>query len=92
MVDRDISIKSPSGDFVNINAYVKKQGYVRTYTLEYVVSITCDEKHLVKQTNGDFIHIRSAGSVLVNNEEQSIVKQTSNPQRDRHTSFHAIFW
>jgi len=61
-IDRHLKIKTPNGQYTQINALIRKVGTVATYTLEDGISIRCDERHLVK-SNGTFHHIDSIKSV-----------------------------
>lgn len=45
--DIDVSIKSPTGDYVAVNAYVKKSHEVYTYDLSNGTTLTCSTKHVV---------------------------------------------
>jgi replication factor C small subunit len=63
--DRNIDIKSPSGKYVQIHAFIKKRGTVSKYNFA-TGNIICDKNHLVKQKNGEFKFIKNAEHLLLN--------------------------
>lgn len=64
--ERSIKINTPSG-FQTINAFVKKQGVVNRFNFENGISIKCDNKHLIKQSNGAFRFIKDADHIIDSN-------------------------
>jgi replication factor C small subunit len=80
-VDRTVSILTPSGEFTPINAFVKKQGFVRTFNYEGG-SITCDIHHKVKQEDGSFALISETNHVMVYSEKRKITSASARSYRD----------
>jgi replication factor C small subunit len=78
---RDIKIKTPLNTYVPIHDFVKKQGYVRTYTFNNG-DISCDEKHKIKQIDGSFKLIRDADHVVINGIKVPITHKSERIFRD----------
>lgn len=56
-IQRLLKIKTPTG-YQKINYLIKKQGNIYEYSLEDNIKIRCDENHLVKNEEGNFIFIK----------------------------------
>lgn len=80
-VDRKITILNPKNEYVPINAFIKKQGFVRKYEFESG-NITCDENHKIKQTDGTFAFISSSDHVMVNGHANKILCHSERQYRD----------
>lgn len=72
--DRLVKIKTKSGNYSNINAFIKKQGYIRKYEYDGGY-IECDEKHRVKQQDNSFSFINDTDHVMVNGERREITNK-----------------
>ncbi len=73
-VKRNVKIKDPDGEYVDINSFVNKKGDVFTYELEDNTTITCDENHLVKNSEtGDFERISNVHFIETSNGTKEII-------------------
>lgn len=78
--DREIKINTPTG-MQPINAFIKKRGIVNTFTFANGASIKCDNKHLVKQSDGSFRFIKSVNHIIdANNNTIPLVSKTTDDQ------------
>lgn len=69
-------------EFVNINAFVKKRGKVRKYILANNQTITCDEKHLVKQLDESYRFIKDVKYVMINKVAIDIIDKSTPSNKD----------
>ncbi len=77
----DVKIKSPNGDFVKVNQFVKKNHLVGTYVLSDGSKVTCSTKHIIFQSGVPTL-ISDASSVDTMTGSKEITESMIHEVRD----------
>lgn len=80
-IDRKVLIKNHINEYVPINFFIKKRGYVRTYQFDGG-NICCDEKHKIAQKDNIFKFIKDCEYVIVQGEERKIFSKSERELKD----------